>query len=121
MKSLCSVCKTNEATLLCDFHIGGEWTGDVRHGFRVCCRDPDVFTCDRPLCDACAECRSIIFDIRGRGKHDTRDFCPSCAKLAAMGVNLMEPISRDEAQQKRMMLWNGVVHTFGPLRHVVRT
>ena len=61
------------ADLLCDGYLG--W-GSMMDGERKCVDINKPYTCDAPMCAACAADRS---SIHGVGWRDTIDYCPLCA------------------------------------------
>ena len=71
------------AELLCDGYLG--W-GLVMDGARRCINPRKPYTCDAPLCVACAGQRS---SIHGTGWFDSIDHCPLCVAdgRPAMFVN----------------------------------
>jgi hypothetical protein len=104
LEDRCACCGA-PATLLCDFVIGREWTvsqwwpGSLRHPWRGWQRrtggdEARHFTCDRPLCDACAIHQGNMFLCGKEGGIESIDHCP---EHAGKHDSLAPVISEEEA------------------------
>lgn len=73
------------ATLLCDFVIAREKAGEQfkegtpdspsQHWYPVTTFNSRVFTCDRPLCEACATGGGTLFFCGEAGSIESVDYC----------------------------------------------
>lgn len=106
---LCPFCKERPATLLCDYVIGFYWSGemglDPKTGkeWRVIAREEaEMFTCDRPICRACATIEGSFFASGKSHFTDTTDLCPQCV---GSDRSELKAISREEAKAERARLW----------------
>jgi hypothetical protein len=89
---LCPFCRTNPATLLCDFVIG----------YKVPGRD-EIFTCDRLICEDCATVSSTIFiDGPKLRRVEHRHLCPQCKGVPDRGII---QITKAEAERQRATMW----------------
>jgi hypothetical protein len=89
------------STLLCDYHLGAPIGGEER-GCSFIDASKMPFTCDMPLCKACATPGGWIH-ISGRDPFwDTFDYCP----IHSDGnYGLAEPIESDVAESLRRKAW----------------
>lgn len=123
---VCPFCKSNPATLLCDFLIGFLWSGEIlpshigitlsdgRHSsipnpngdhYRVVeGRTPEMFTCDRPICRECAKHIGNIFFSGKDSGVETRDHCPQCSEDTQ--EEDLNPITKIEATELRKKMWS---------------
>ncbi|ELM3737195.1 hypothetical protein RYR42_002694 [Edwardsiella piscicida] len=83
------------ATLLCDGLIGFDADEDA-NGVIENCRG--MFTCDAPMCRACATWHGNIFFSGKAGGMDTKDYCPLCEEIyRAAGHIRIAPHRQDSA------------------------
>lgn len=88
----------NPATRLCDFIVARKMGGRNESGAPfVCSEEPEVFTCDRPLCDEC----STDGGFTTFPEPDRIDYCRDHAHSSAVD-SLVVPRSEAVAIQRRL-------------------
>lgn len=121
---MCPFCLVRPATLLCDFVIGFEWSGEMapchravvlKDGrrdsrptgeyYRVYADEPEMFTCDRPMCEECGTRKSWIFFPKSAGGPQSVDHCPQCEAEAQSDYEAAKPITALEANAMRRQMW----------------
>jgi hypothetical protein len=95
------------ATKLCDFRLGGPIGGyvDGPNGpYAVFDIRRMPYTCDMPLCDACAHPTGRTFVSGPVPAADTIDYCPSHAHVRTRSGD-MKPITSQAAAAERAKAW----------------
>lgn len=102
----CHVCG-GAATKLCDFRLGGPIGGyvDGPNGpYAVFDIRRMPYTCDMPLCDACAHPAGRTFVSGPVPAADTIDYCPAHAHVRTRSED-MKPITPQAAAAVRAKAW----------------
>ncbi len=122
---VCPFCGSRAATLLCDFLIGPKWSGELapfhmavtlsdgrlesrpagKHYRVIDHDDPEMFTCDRPICRECAKYTGMFHASGKAGFTDTIDLCPHCAETREEFRERPSPVSKQEAEMIRAEMW----------------
>lgn len=117
----CVFCQ-QPATLLCDFILGFKFGGysgcDGAVAYKVgrlseyvpgkglpCVDsdDPEMFTCDAPMCESCSKCSGHVF-FDGDATHTFIESIDHCPMHHSVRLN-PRPITAEAAERMREMAW----------------